>query len=76
MEKLLGQKGICFRAYLEQILEPIIFPLFEILGLDYIYMENRSKIYKGKARLPHLEHGVYGFNWPFSSPDLNFIKKI
>jgi hypothetical protein len=76
MEKLPGQKGICFRAYLEQVLEPVVFLLFEIFGSDYIYMENGSKIHKGKARLLYLEYGVRGFNWPFSSPDLNPIEKI
>lgn len=76
MEKLLGQKGICSRAYLEQVLEPIVFPLFETFGSDYIYMEDGSKVHKGKARLPRLEHGVRGFNWPPSSPDLNPIEKV
>jgi len=39
-------------------------------------MEHRSKVYAGSARLPRLEHGVRGFNWPTSSPDLNPIKKV
>jgi len=76
MEKLPGQKGICSRAYLEQVLEPVVFPLFETLGSDYIYIEDGSKVHKGKARLPRLEHGVRGFNWPPSSPDLNPIEKV
>jgi hypothetical protein len=76
MEKLPGQKDIYSRTYLEQVLEPIVFPLFETLGSDYIYMENRSKVHKGKTRFPRLEYGVRGFNWPFSSPDLNLIEKV
>ena len=39
-------------------------------------MENSSKVHKGKARLPRLQHGIRGFNWPSSSPDLNPIKKV
>jgi hypothetical protein len=33
-------------------------------------------VHKGKARLPRLNHGVRGFDWPPSSPDLNPIEKI
>jgi hypothetical protein len=39
-------------------------------------MEDRAKIYKGKAKLPCLNRGIRGFNWLLSSPDLNLIKKI
>jgi len=76
MEKLPGRKGICSKAYLQQVLQPVVFPLFETLGPDYIFMEDGSKVHKGYARLPRLEHGVRGFNWPPSSPDLNPIEKV
>jgi DDE superfamily endonuclease len=76
LEKLLGRKGICSKAYLEQVLEPIVFPLFDCLGLEYIFMEDGSKVYKGKVRLPRLEHGIRGFDWPPSSPDLNPIERV
>jgi hypothetical protein len=33
-------------------------------------------VYKGKARLPRLNQGIRGFNWPPLSPDLNPIEKI
>jgi hypothetical protein len=33
-------------------------------------------VYQGKARLPRLNRGIRGFDWPLSSPDLNPIKKI
>jgi hypothetical protein len=33
-------------------------------------------VHKGKARLPRLNHGVRGFDWPPSSPDLNPIEKV
>jgi hypothetical protein len=62
IKKFLKQKDIYFRIYLEQVLEPIVFLLFEIFGSDYIYIENRFKIYKEKARLPRLEHGIHNFN--------------
>ena len=39
-------------------------------------MEDGSKVHKGKARLPCLNYGVRGFNWPPSSPDLNPIEKV
>lgn len=38
-------------------------------------MEDGSKVHLGKARLPRLQHGVCGFNWP-PSPDLNPIEKL
>jgi hypothetical protein len=76
MEKLPGQKDIYSKIYFEQILKPIIFPLFKIFDSDYIYIENGSKVYKRKAQHLCLEYGIYGFNWPPSLSDLNFIKKI
>jgi hypothetical protein len=39
-------------------------------------MEDGSKVHKGKARLPRLNHGVHGFDWPPSSFDLNPIEKV
>ena len=39
-------------------------------------MEDGSKVHKGKARLPRLNHSVHGFNQPPSSPDLNPIEKV
>ena len=76
MEKLPGRKCICSKAYLQQVLEPIVFPLFDELGPEYIFMEDGSKVHAGSARLPRLEHGVRGFKWPPSSPDLNPIEKV
>ena len=76
LEKLLEAKGICFKAYLQQVLEPVIFPLFDILGVEYIFMEDGSKVHIGDARLPKLQHNIRGFNWPPSSPDLNPIEKV
>jgi len=29
MEKLPNHKGICSKAYLQQVLEPVVFPLFD-----------------------------------------------
>jgi hypothetical protein len=45
IEKLPERKGICSKVYLQEILEPVVFPLFNILGLEYIFMENNTKIY-------------------------------
>ncbi|KAF4627975.1 hypothetical protein G7Y89_g10176 [Cudoniella acicularis] len=64
MEKLPGRKGICSKAYFQEVLEPVVFPLFEQLGQEYIFMEDGAKVHAGKARLPRLQHGVRGFNWP------------
>jgi hypothetical protein len=32
IEKLLEHKGICSKVYLQEVLEPVVFPLFDILG--------------------------------------------
>jgi hypothetical protein len=78
--KELGKKGICSIAYLNQVLEAVIFPFYDTLTDDqkaeFIFIEDRAKIHKGKAKLPRLNRGIRGFNWPLSSPDLNPIKKI
>ena len=76
LEKLNGQKGICSKAYLQQVLEPVVFPLFENLGPEYIFMEDGAKVHVRHARLPRLQHGIRDFSWPPSSPDLNPIEKV
>jgi hypothetical protein len=76
LEKEEGAKGVNSRAYRDQVLEPIIFPLFDQLGTDYLFMEDGSKVHKGYARLAKLEHQIRGFDWPPSSPDLNVIEKV
>ena len=61
-----GKKGIYSKAYLQQVLEPIIFPLWDSIDEEeraqYVFIENRAKIHKGKARLPRLERGIRGLN--------------
>lgn len=76
LKKLPSRKGVCSKAYLEQVLKPIVFPLFDTLGPEYIFIEDGSKVYKGKARLPQLEHSIRKFDWPPSSPDLNLIERV
>ena len=76
MEKLPERKGICSKAYLQQVLEPVVFPLFDRLGPEYIFMEDGAKVHAGSARLPRLQHSIRGFKWPPSSPDLNPIEKV
>ena len=77
LEKEPGRKGVCSSAYLYQVLEPVIFPFFEQGNNkeDYWFMEDGSGIHKGYARLPRMNTGIKGFNWPPSSPDLNPIEK-
>ena len=61
LEKLLDRKGICSKAYLQQVLQPVVFPLFDQLGPEYIFIEDGSKVYAGNARLLRLQHGIRGF---------------
>jgi hypothetical protein len=67
---------VCSKAYLQEVLQPVVFPLFDQLSLEYIYMEDGSKVHLGLAKLPRLLHKVPGFKWPPSSPDLNVIEKV
>jgi transposase len=76
LEKLPGRKGVCSKAYLQQVLEPVAVLLFGSLGPEYIFMEDGLKVHLGKARLLRLEHGIRGFNWPPFSPDLNPIERV
>jgi hypothetical protein len=75
-----GRRGICSTAYLKQVLEAVIFPFYDSLTdeqkAEFIFMEDGSKVHEGKARLPRLNRGIRGFDWPPSSPDLNPIEKI
>jgi DDE superfamily endonuclease len=80
LEKEESRKGICSTAYLKQVLESVIFPYYDALSDDskeqFIFTEDGAKIHKGKARLPQLNKGIRGFNWPPFSPDLNPIEKV
>ena len=76
LEKLPGRKGIYSKAYLQQVLQLVVFLLFDQLGPEYIFMEDGSKVHVGSARLPRLQHRIRGFSWPSSSPDLNPIEKV
>ncbi|PVH68640.1 hypothetical protein DL98DRAFT_522632 [Cadophora sp. DSE1049] len=76
LEKEEGLKGITSKAYLYQVLETVVFPKFDQLGPEYIFIEDGSKVHLGHVRLPRLEYGIRGFNWPPSSPDLNLIEKV
>lgn len=74
------RKGICWNAYLEQMLEDIVFLYYDSLTPDkqeeLIFMEDGSKVYKGKAHLLKLEKGIRGFDWPPSSPNFKPIEKV
>ena len=76
LEKEEGSKGITTKAYLRQVLEIVVFPKFDELSPEYIFMKDGAKVHLGYARLPRLEHGIRGFKWPPSSPDLNPIEKV
>ena len=52
MEKLPERKGICSKAYLQQVLQPVVFLLFDQIGPEYIFIEDGAKVYVGSARLP------------------------
>jgi transposase len=62
------------------VLEVVVFLFYNSLSSEqkeeFIFMEDRAKVHKGKARLPCLNRGIRGFDWPPSSPDLNPIEKI
>ena len=49
IEKLPDCKGIYSKAYLQEVLEPVVFPLFDNLGPEYIFMEDGVKVHLGYA---------------------------
>ena len=63
-----------------QVLEAVVFPYYDKLSAkqkaEFRFMEDGAKVHAGKARLPRLNRGMRGFDWPPSSPDLNPIEKI
>jgi hypothetical protein len=66
IKHLPGKRGIYNTAYLQQVLEPVVFELRDNMTkderLEYIFMEDRAKVHKGAARLPRLEKGIRGFD--------------
>ncbi|PQE18871.1 hypothetical protein CJF30_00011375 [Rutstroemia sp. NJR-2017a BBW] len=55
LEKRPGCRGVNVTTYKEQVLEPIVFPLFEKVGPEYIFMEDGSKVHSGYARVALFE---------------------
>jgi hypothetical protein len=51
IEKLPEYKGIYSKAYLQEVLKPVVFLFFDTFGPEYIFIENNIKIYAGSARL-------------------------
>lgn len=55
LEKKPGRKGVCSTAYTEQVLEVVIKPYYNSLSAQakekFIFIEDRSKVHIGKARL-------------------------
>ena len=49
LEKLPSCKGICSKAYLQQVLQLVVFPLFDQLGPEYIFIEDRAKVHTRSA---------------------------
>jgi hypothetical protein len=62
IEKEEGCKNMNSRVYRDQVLEPIVFLLFDQLGTEYIFMENNAKVHKGAARLAVGITGVIACN--------------
>jgi hypothetical protein len=54
IEKLPEHKGICSKVYLQEVLEPVVFLLFDILGPEYIFIKDNAKIYYRSTRLLRL----------------------
>jgi hypothetical protein len=75
LEKEEGNTGVCSKVYLKQVLESIIFFYFAAIPEDkkvnYIFIEDSSKIYKSYIQLPKLNTGICRFDWLLSSSDLN-----
>jgi hypothetical protein len=61
-----GRHSICSTVYVKQVLEKVGFPYYNLLDEDkkeeFIFIGDRSKVYKGKARLPKLEKGIREFD--------------
>jgi hypothetical protein len=61
-----GKKGIYSIAYLNQVLNPVVFPWFDSLSAkqkeEFLFMEDGAKIHKGVAKLPRKLRGLRGFD--------------
>jgi hypothetical protein len=61
-----GKKGICSTAYLNQVLKAVVFPFYNSLTLEqkaeFMFIKDRAKVHKGKARLPCLNRRIRGFD--------------
>jgi hypothetical protein len=61
-----GRKGICSQAYLNQVLNPIIFPWLDFLIVKqkekFLFIEDGSKIHIGIVKLSRKLYRLYRFN--------------
>ena len=58
LEKPSDCKGVYSQVYLQQVLEPVVSPLFDELEPVHISMEDGANVHKGHARLSRLQHGI------------------
>jgi hypothetical protein len=60
------KKGICSTAYLNQVLKTVVFSFYNSLTPKqqekFIFIKDRAKVYKEKARLSRLNKGIRGFD--------------
>jgi len=61
LKKIKGNKSVTFVVYRDQVLELIVFPLFDELGPEYIFIKNDAKIHLNHAKRIKFKHNVQGF---------------
>jgi len=76
LKKTEDNKDITIAIYRDQVLEPIVFLLFDQLEPEYIFIKDGAKVHLKYTKLARLQHSIQGFDWPPSSPDLKIIEKV
>ena len=60
------RKGICSQAYLNQVLEAVVFPYYNKLSVkqkvEFRFIEDRAKVQVRKVRLPYLNRRIHRFD--------------
>lgn len=65
------------RVYIESVIRPIIYPLRNNLGENFIFMDDNARPHRARTVHEALEQGhISRLDWPANSPDMNPIENM
>lgn len=65
------------QVYIESVIRPIIYPLRDELGDNFIFMDDNARPHRARTVQEVLEQGdITRLDWPANTPDMNPIENM